>query len=337
MKKIICLYLAHILWFSICIAQPSVKNLRCENRINPLGLDMQNPRFSWQMISDHFNALQTAYEIRVGTNPGAADSWSSGKRMGSKSIFVPFAGASLLSGKSYYWQVRIWDDKGKVSAWSETASWQMGFFQQSDWKAKWIESGSPADSVNGPAQLFRKNFTTTKKIKSATAFITSHGMYEAFINGNRVGDAYLTPGWTSYKKRLQYQVYDVTGMLENGVNAIGVHVASGWYRTPLAFMDNRNIWGKKIGLLLQLEIYYNDGSRETLISDGSWKTADNGPIRFSEMYNGETIDARMENRDGTKEVTMMRHGKRSQKKIIQKVICWQHIMNLFESMKYFIL
>ncbi len=170
----------------------------------------------------------------------------------------------------------------------------MGLLQTSDWKAKWIESTSDADTVNGPALLFRKEFTSEKKIVSATAFITTHGMYDAYINGQKLGDAFLTPGWTSYNKRLQYQVYDVTKFIKNGKNVLAVNIGSGWYRTSLAWNNNKNIYGKKIGLLAQLEIRYTDGSRETIISDGSWKTSDQGPIRSSEIYNGETYDARKE-------------------------------------------
>ncbi|HXB29091.1 MAG TPA: family 78 glycoside hydrolase catalytic domain, partial [Puia sp.] len=174
------------------------------------------------------------------------------------------------------------------------AYWQMGLLMSSDWKAKWIESTSDADTVNGPALLFRKEFTSQKKIVSATVFITAHGMYEAYINGQKLGDAYLTPGWTSYNKRLQYQVYDVSKFVKMGKNAIGVNIGSGWYRTSLAWNNNKNIYGKKIGLLAQFEIQYTDGSIETIISDGSWKTSDKGPIRSSEIYNGETYDARKE-------------------------------------------
>ncbi|HSZ32362.1 MAG TPA: glycoside hydrolase family 78 protein, partial [Puia sp.] len=121
-----------------------------------------------------------------------------------------------------------------------------------------------------------------------------HGMYNAFINGSKMGDGFLTPGWTSYNKRLQYQVYDVTKFIHSGANVIGVNIGSGWYRTNLAWNNNRNIYGKKIGLLAQVEIHYSDGSTETIVSDGTWKTSDQGPIRSSEIYNGETCDSRME-------------------------------------------
>src|SRR5204863_4540697 len=130
-------------------------------------------------------------------------------------------------------------------------------------------------------------------IQSATAYITAHGLYEATLNGSRVGNYYLTPGWTSYNKRLQYQTYDVTSLLKQGENAIGVTLGSGWYRTPLGDNHSKNIYGNKVALLIQLEITYTDGSIETIISDESWKSSD-GAIRSSEIYNGEYDDANYE-------------------------------------------
>ncbi len=295
MKIIFVILISLAFTSSVCQGQVSVKNLRCEDRINPLGIDASNPRFSWQLVSEHRNIVQTAYEIRVSEGPGKKVFWNTGKQPGSQSLYIPYTGAALKSAEIYSWQVRVWDNDGKVSDWSEPAFWRMGMLQKSDWKAKWIESGLTSDTVNGPALLFRKQFTAGRKIKSATAFITVHGMYEAFINGKKMCDAFLTPGWTSYHKRLQYQVYDVTSLLEKGDNAIGVMIGSGWYRTSLAWNNNRNIYGKKLGLLFQLEIKYDDGSQETVASDVSWKTSDQGMVRISEIYNGETDDARLEN------------------------------------------
>ncbi len=294
MKKNFCFLIIGMLLVSSGYSQVVIKNLKCENRINPTGIDILRPRFSWQLFSTQRNLEQTAYEIRVGYKYGNKDFWNSGKIMSSQSVFLPYAGSTLQSGAAYFWQVRVTDNKGKTSEWSEKAYWQMGLLENTDWKAKWIESTSDADSVNGPALLFRKEFTSEKKIISASIFITTHGIYEAYMNGQKLGDAFLTPGWTSYKKRLQYQVYDATKFVHSGKNVIGVNIGSGWYRTNLAWNNNRNIYGKKIGLLAQLEIRYADGSNETIISDGSWKTSDQGPIRSSEIYNGEIYDARKE-------------------------------------------
>jgi alpha-L-rhamnosidase len=272
-------------------AQVTVANLLCENLTNPFGLDIKQPRFSWQLVSDKRNVMQAAYEIKV--TLGKSTIWNSGKTTSDQSVFIAYGGTALQPDKKYSWQVRVWDNEGKASAWSEAASFQTAFFSPADWKAKWIEAGFIEDSINRPAQYFRKHFSVTKKIVSATAYISAHGMYEAQINGKRVGDAYLAPGWTSYNKRLQYQAYDVTALLNNGNNAIGTIIGNGWYRGFLAWGDNKNIYGRKLGLLFQLNIQYSDGSTAVIGSDETWKSS-TGSIRFAEIYHGETIDAREE-------------------------------------------
>lgn len=161
------------------------------------------------------------------------------------------------------------------------------------WQAKWIE---PADTTNGPeraAQYFRKIFKADQKIASAKLYITCHGLYEAQLNGKRVGDAYLTPGWTEYKKRLQYQQYDVTGLLTQGNNTINVTVGDGWYRGNFGFNAARDRYGKYLGLLCQLEIKYKNGKTAIINSDTDWQSS-GGPIRMSEINAGETIDARIQ-------------------------------------------
>ena len=256
MRKI-STFLLFICGLSItAFAQVSVKNLLCENLSNPVGLDVKSPRFSWQLASDKRSVMQTAYELKV--MQGKTTVWNSGKVSSDQSVFVSYNGTPLQSDKKYNWQVRVWDNEAKASAWSEVANFQMAFLNAFDWKAKWIEAGFPEDSINRPAQYFRKQFSVNKKITSATAYITAHGMYEAEINGKRVGDAYLTPGWTSYKTRLQYQVYDVTSLLNNGNNAVGAVLGNGWYRGFLAWGDNKNIYGRKLGLLFQLNITYSE-------------------------------------------------------------------------------
>ena len=158
-------------------------------------------------------------------------------------------------------------------------------------KASWIESSRPEDRDYRGAQYFRRSFRTAKPVRSALLYITAHGMYEAQLNGKRVGDAYLSPGWTSYNKRLPYQVYDVKDELLKGDNALGVVVGNGWYRGFLAWGDNKDIYGKQLGVLCQLSITYADGSTEQVASDGKWLSSD-GAIRFCEIYHGETVDAR---------------------------------------------
>ncbi|HRG24870.1 MAG TPA: family 78 glycoside hydrolase catalytic domain [Chitinophagaceae bacterium] len=272
-------------------AQLSVSSLQTENQPFPFGIDAAQPRFSWQLNSPVRNTMQTAYELKVMLDKKAV--WQTGKTSSSQSVFISYAGASLESNQLYKWQVRVWDNQGKSSAWSQPAYFHTGLLQPTDWKASWIEAGFAEDSINRPAQYFRKPFSVGKKIKSATAYITALGMYEAQLNGQRIGDAYLTPGWTSYNKRLQYQAYDVTSLLKAGDNALGVTLGNGWYRGFLAWDDHKNIYGKKPALLMQLMIKFTDGSQTIIGSDDSWQTS-TGPIRYSEIYHGETYDARAE-------------------------------------------
>jgi alpha-L-rhamnosidase len=295
MKKITLLTIA-MFFGGLCFAQVKVQNLLTENLVNPISIDAPAPRLSWQLTADRRNVMQTAYEVRVSTQTGKYSKkdlvWNSGKVMSDQSIYVHYAGAALTSGTRYFWQVRVWDDKGKASDWSETAFWQMGLLTPADWTAKWITPGFTEDKSQ-PSPLFRKQFALNKKIKSAFAYITAHGLYEAQLNGQKIGDAFLTPGWTSYNKRLQYQAYDVTGLLQEGANTIGATLGSGWYRGKIGFNPTGDISGNDAALLFQLKVTYTDGSTATIVSDGSWKSS-TGLIRSSEIYFGETDDDRME-------------------------------------------
>ena len=274
-------------------AQLNVSHLQVENQVNPMGIDIPHPRFSWQLNSPKRNIMQVAYEIKVSAADGKGSSWNSGKVASGQSVHVEYAGPQLKEANKYYWQVRVWASNGQAAAWSAPAQWQMGVLSPAGWKAKWIEAGYAEDSINRPSPQFRKQFAVAKKIKSATAFITSHGLYEAFLNGRRIGDTWLTPGWTSYNKRLQYQVYDVTQYLQSDKNTVGVALGSGWYRGTLAWNGNKNSYGRALALLFQLQITYTDGSTENVLSDESWRSAV-GAIQSSEIYNGEVIDARQE-------------------------------------------
>ena len=289
MRKNILVLFLQLVSFGV-FAQLKVGALLCENLQNPLGIDATQPRFSWQLVSNTRNTMQTAFEIQV--KEGKKIVWNSGKVSSDSSVFVTYHGEPLESGKRYEWQVRVWDNNGHASPWSQQAYWQTGMLKPADWKAQWIEAAG-ADTVDRIIPLLRKSFHLSKAVRQATAYITAHGMYEACINGKRVGDDYLTPGWTSYNKRLEYQAFDVTSMLQAGSNVIGAMLGNGWYRGYLAWGGNKDVWGKNLALLLQLDITYADGTQENIVSDGSWKSS-TGNILYSEIYNGETNDARNE-------------------------------------------
>ena len=292
--KSLKLTLAFLCLFTGTYAQDlSVKDITCEHKKNPIGIDITQPRFSWKINGTGNNIMQSAYSIRVATDGKFSSGkivWQSGKTESGESILQAYKGPDLKSGQRYFWQVKIWDNKGRESKWSETALWEMGLLSQSDWKAKWIEM--EGDTLRySPSPHFRKEFPVVKSIVNARVYVTSHGFYELHLNGKKVGDQVLTPGWTSYGKRLQYQVYDVTGMLIKGNNAIGAALGDGWYRGTLAWGNNWAVYGKKLGLLLQLKITYTDGSETLIVSDDTWKASNDGAIRMNDIYNGETYDA----------------------------------------------
>lgn len=271
----------------------SLYDLTCEHKKNPVGVDVREPRLSWKIKSPGFNKMQTAYSVRVSTDqkfsaPGRV--WESGKILSDESVLIPYKGSELKPGQRYYWQVRIWDNTGKASKWSETAFWETGLLTPSGWTAKWIELEGDTNRYS-PSPHFRKEFTISKTVSTARIYVTSHGFYELHMNGKKVGDQVLTPGWTSYGKRLQYQVYDVTPLVVRGVNAVGAVLGDGWYRGTLAWGNNWAIYGKRLGLLLQMRITYTDGSESTIITDESWKGSNDGAIRMNDIYNGETYDA----------------------------------------------
>lgn len=273
-----------------------VKNLSCEHLTDPIGIDITEPRLSWKIEGTARNTMQAAYEIRVADNKkmsGKSLVWQTGKVNSGESVLQKYKGAALKSGTRYYWQVKVWDNMGHASEWSEPAFWEMGMLNQSDWKAKWIEPMQDTLRLM-PALELRKEFSVNKKITAARVYVTSHGMYKLYLNGNKAGNDELTPGWTSYNKRLQYQVYDITSMLQQGNNAVGAMVGDGWYRGSLAWDNNWAIYGKTLGLLCQLNITYTDGSTETVISDGSWKATQDGPVVKDGIYYGEDYDARKE-------------------------------------------
>jgi alpha-L-rhamnosidase len=276
----------------------TITDLTCEYQTNPLGIDVRQPRLSWQLKSDRRGAVQTAYQVRSAESlaalPAGNALWDSGQVASEQSVHVPYAGPALHSGQRVYWQVRVWDETDAPSAWSAPAFWEMGLLEAADWQAEWITPDWDEDtSQSQPQPVLRRAFKLDAAVKAARVYVTSLGLYELHLNGQRVGDGVLTPGWTSYNNRLQYQTYDVAGLLREGENALGAMLGDGWYRGWLGFEGNRNTYGDRLALLLQLHVTYTDGRTEVIASDGYWH-ATPGPIRMSDIYNGETYDARLE-------------------------------------------
>ncbi|MFZ9687852.1 MAG: family 78 glycoside hydrolase catalytic domain [Chitinophagaceae bacterium] len=286
-KTIACLLMAFI--FINGIAQTTVSEMLCENMINPIGIGEKKPRFTWKINATAPSTIQTAYELIV--RKGKQKVWNTGKVVSAQSVFVEFEGLALEPDTKYNWQVRVWDNHGNTSAWSVQSTFQTAFFDSSSWQAKWIGIGFEEDKKNRPAQYFRNNINIKKDVLQATAYITSQGMYEASINGSKIGNGYLTPGWTSYKKRLQYQVYDVASYLKKGNNTLGAVLGNGWFRGTLGWSSNVDIYGKELGLLMQLNVVYADGTKEVFTTDENWKSS-YGAILSNEIYHGEEIDAR---------------------------------------------
>jgi len=277
----------------------SLIGLRAEYKVNPIGIDARQPRLSWQIQAEGRGVTQSAYQIRVALSErdlraGTNLLWDSGRVNSDESIHRVYGGPPLQSRQRYFWQAQIWDASGRASGWSEPAFWEMGLLRPSDWQANWIEPDRQEDvSKPQPAPMLRRSFKVNGAVQSARLYITSRGLYEAYLNGRRVGDELFTPGWTSYNKRLQYQTYDVTGLLRSGENALGVLLGDGWYRGNIGFSGQRNFYGNHLALLLQLHINYSDGHQEIVASDQNWRWT-TGPILMSEIYHGETYDARLE-------------------------------------------
>ena len=306
-----CLSGAVLLLAASCATYPPAHTglspvyLRCEYRVDPLGIDQNQPRLSWQVQSATRGAEQSACQILVASSPALlqqnkGDLWDTGRRPSSETIGTAYAGAPLVSGEHCFWKVCVWNQYGQP-AWSQPAEWSMGLLQPDDWKASWIgydEERVPTipKSTNtflSPPPYLRSTFAATAPVVRATLYASALGLVEAHVNGHRISDDFFTPGWTDYAKRVHYRAYDVTSLIHPGTNAWGAILADGWYSGYVGFGGHRDFYGTHPRVRLQLQLDYADGSHAVLASGPDWK-ASTGPLLASDFLKGETYDARRE-------------------------------------------
>lgn len=262
-----------------------VYELKCEYGENPLGIDVENPRFSWKIKAFKRGEGQSAYQIKV-FNEKKECLWDSQKIEDENTVNITYAGAKLKSREAYQWELSVWDKEG-ILAHQETAVFEMAILEEGEWKAQWIRGKN----------MFRKEFSADKKVAKARAYICGLGYYELYINGEKIGDHVLDPAWTDFDQKAYYAAYDITDAVKTGINAVGVMLGNGRY-SPYETTIAKN-WHplKKYGpspvLFYQQYITYEDGTEEILVTDTTWKTAE-GPITFDDIYDGERYDARLE-------------------------------------------
>ena len=270
--------------------------LWCEYAVDPIGLDVAEPRFGWRLQARRRGELQSAYQILVAGSAeqlarGIGDKWDSARVMSDRSVNVPYEGAPLASGERLFWQVRVWDKDGREGAYSVSATFRMGLLRQDDWRGAWIEP-----EQNGAAPLLRKEFTLDKQIKEATVYLSGLGLYELSINGTRIGDHVLDPVLADYRRRVPYVAYDVAEHLRAGQNVVAVMLGNGWYQgilCPWTNNSHRYRFADSVKLLLQMNVDHTDGTKSMVVSDPSWKVG-RGPIVHNSLQEGETYDARLE-------------------------------------------
>ncbi len=313
---------ALIIAISMSCQNDSVSNLKvtkltCNGLQNPAGIS-NKPVFNWILSSEERGQTQTAWQLVVASDfknceSDNGDIWDSGKKISDQSAWVPYTGPDLQPGKQYYWKVRIWDGKDTPSRWSAPSMFITGLFEQKDWEgAKWIAYEDIPDSLklvpgvhhNGNnlgevakkrsvVPYFRKECTIDKKITQALVFVSGLGHYELYVNGEIIGDRFLSPGWSEYRKSCLYNTFDITENLSKGVNTLGAIVGNGFFNI------NRERYRKLViaygppEIILKLEVHYADGSKETITTDETWKTS-SSPVIFSSIYGGEDYDARLE-------------------------------------------
>jgi alpha-L-rhamnosidase len=269
-------------------------HLRCEYAVDPMGVDVPSPRLFWQVDGTSRGQRQTAWQVLVASTAASLDAdrgdlWDSGRVPSDETIQIPYGGAPLVSSQRVYWKVRAWDRDGLPSRWSAVATWTMGVLAPGDWKGIWIAAPAATETL-----LLRGTFTVKPGLVRAIAHVSGLGHYEFSLNGHRVGDALLTPGWTNYDKTTLYDTYDVTAVLQDGRNAAGLFLGNGMYH-----VERRNRFAKFTGSfgplrgMLHLRLEYADGTVLFAGTGPGWRSHA-GPITYSSIYGGEDYDARLE-------------------------------------------
>lgn len=260
-------------------------HLQTEYLTQPLGLGIAKPRFYWNCEG---GVTQTAYQI-IATRDGEKV-WDSGKVLSSRMTHISYEGAPLRSRDRVEWAVTLWDENGEPG--EAAGSWfELGLLEPSDWTAKWISGDyKPKKNVRYPVDCFHRRFSLSGGVKRARLYASARGVYDVTVNGKRIEDFILAPGMTDYRKRIQYQTYDVTSML-SVENTLKLCLADGWYRGSCAAYGVTNVYGTQTSVIAQLEITLADGTVQTICTDSTWNWSNDGPIRFADLKDGEIYDA----------------------------------------------
>ncbi len=261
-------------------------NLKTEHLTDPLGIEILYPRLTWNCKG---GVNQTAYRIICRDNTDDVI-WDTGKVQGT-AMHKHYAGKVLKSRERVYWQVLLWDENEQMGPWSDEAVFELGLLEPSDWQAEWITGNYPVHKKRRyPVDCFQRNFSSSA-VKKARLYITACGLYEARMDGKKIGDFCMAPGHTDYRKRVQYQTYDVTNLIADGQHSLTVQLADGWYRGSCGAWGLKNQYGTQTKFMAQLELYYENREKEIIVTDGNWDWSDDGPIRFADNKDGEIVEA----------------------------------------------